>query len=283
MRLKIQYLIVTMLTFSIFSPQPAEALTNTSWDSKTVLKGEVLIAKGETVTVAPNTKIKVAPGTKITVLGTLLATSGLTLTGKSWTGLNVKGVANLKNFSLTGASTPFYVESTGSLTINQGKFSNLAGASNVEGKFVANGITYEKPAGNGINSNNPSASIFIENSTFTSSVKNNGDFFGLSAAKTFSLTNSSITGVHCALHVQGVTNMKLDKDTISGNVYGFMMYGSSLEGKKTITNTIIKNNEYGIDEGSAKNKNGTIFISNSTIKDNGKDLQIFTGAIKVKK
>jgi len=77
--------------------------------------------------------------------------------------------------------------------------------------------------------------------------------------------------------------MKLDKDTISGNVYGFMMYGSSLEGKKTITNTTIKNNEYGIDEDSARNKNGPIFISNSTIKDNVKDLQLFTTAIKVKK
>lgn len=272
-----------MLVTLFLIPQNAVALTNTSWDSKTVLKGEVLIAKGETVTVAPSTKIKVAPGTKITVLGTLLAPSGLTLTGKSWAGLSVKGVANLKNFTLSGASTPFFVESTGSLTINQGKFSNLSGASNVEGKFVATGLTYEKPAGNGINSNNPSASIAIENSTFTSSAKNNGDFFGLSGAKSFSLTNSSITGVHCALHVQGVTNMKLDKDTISGNVYGFMMYGSSLDGKKTITNTTIKNNEYGIDEGSARNKNGPILISNSIIKDNGKDLQLFTGAIKVKK
>ena len=280
---KIYSLTTAILVTLFLIPQTAEALTNASWDSKTVLKGEVLIAKGETVTVAPNTKIKVAPGTKITVLGTLLAPSGLTLTGKSWTGLSIKGVAKLKNFSLSGASTPFLVESTGSLTINQGKFNNLSGASNVEGKFVATGLTYEKPAGNGINSNNPSASIAIKDSTFTSSAKYNGDFFGLSGAKSFSLTNSSITGVHCALHVQGVTNMKLDKDTISGNVYGFMMYGSSLDGKKTITNTTIKNNEYGIDEGSARNKNGPILISNSIIKDNGKDLQLFTGAIKVKK
>lgn len=283
MPLKIYSYIVVIFSMLLLLPNIAIALSASSWDSKTVLKGEVIIPKGETVTVAPNTKIIVAPGTKITILGTLLAPSGLTLTGKSWTGLNVRGIANFKNLSLSGASTPFLVERTGSLTINQGKFFNLAGASNVEGKFVASGLSYEKPAGNGINSNNPSASISIDNSTFTSSAKNNGDFFGLSGVKSFTLTNSSITGVHCALHVQDVTNMKLDKDTISGNVYGFMMYGSSPIGKKTITNTTIKNNEYGIDEGSAKNKNGPILISNSLIKGNGKDLQLYTGAIKVKK
>jgi len=272
-----------VITIVILYPTISYASSNNTWDSKTNLKGDVVIPAGKTITVAPNTKINVAPGTKITILGNLNAPSGLTLTGNSWTGLHVKGKANLKNFTLTGATTPFYVDTTGTFTINGGKISNVAGPSVVAGKFVTNSLNYEKPAGNGINTNGKTGTITIDKSKFTSSAKNNGDFFGLTGVKSFSLTNSSITGSHCAFHVQEMESMKLDNITITGNVYAAMLYGSSMSGAKTINKAVIKNNEFGIDEGSAKNRNGNILITNSTISGNGKDLQLYTTAIKVKK
>lgn len=71
--------------------------------------------------------------------------------------------------------------------------------------------------------------------------------------------------------------MKLDKNEIYENSYGFMMYGSNDTGTKTITNTSIKNNEFGFDEGSASTRNGAILISNSTIKKTVRTL-VFTQA-----
>jgi len=59
------------------------------------------------------------------------------------------------------------------------------------------------------------------------------------------------------------------------------MYGSSNVGKKTITNTIIKNNSFGFDEGSSSTQNGSILISNSTIRGNGKDLGLYTGKVSI--
>lgn len=90
-----------------------------------------------------------------------------------------------------------------------------------------------------------------------------------------------MTGSHCAFHVLGLTSMKLNNDTIHGNSYGFMMYGSSNSGSKSISNTSIKNNLVGFDEGSASTHNGVIMISHSAISSNGQDLGLYTGKVKI--
>ena len=70
--------------------------------------------------------------------------------------------------------------------------------------------------------------------------------------------------------------MKLDRVVMENNAYGFMMYGSSDSGLRTITNTTITNNDFGFDEGSSFTKNGPIKISNSFLKNNKTDLGLFT-------
>jgi hypothetical protein len=258
--------------------QAAPALT---WDSATVIKGQVNIPVGQIVTVAPNTKIIVADGARITVSGTLNAPTGLTLSGKSWDGFVVIGSATISNFVESGASRPFQVGPAGSLTIHGGNVSGVNGSSDVEGTLLADALHYDKRAGAGINSNNGTGSITIDRSVLTGAGRNTGDFFGLFGAKSITLTNSQMTGAHCAFHVLGVENMKLDHDNIYGNSYGFMMYGSSNTGTKTITNTTIKNNLFGFDEGSSSTHNGPILISNSLIAGNNQNLGLYTGKVKI--
>lgn len=271
---------VSMFLASFFATT-SHAVAPIQWNSATVLKGQVTIPAGEVVTVAPNTKIKVQDGTQITVIGTLNAPAGLSLTGNTWVGLTVVGSATISNFDESGATTPFRVGPKGSLEIHGGNVSGINGNSDVEGTLVAESLHYDKGEGAGINSNNGTGSITIDRSVLTGAGRNTGDFFGLYGAKSITLTNSQMTGSHCAFHVMGLQNMKLDHDTITGNSYGFMMYGSSQSGTKTISNTTIKNNLFGFDEGSAATHNGPILISHSIITGNSTNLGLFTGKVKI--
>jgi hypothetical protein len=207
--------IVVVLSGLAVTSSSAHAATNTAatkieWNSQTVLKGQVTIPIGQTVTVAPNTKIIAKDGTKIIIDGRLIALSGFSLTGKSWSGLVVTGTALLSDFHETGASTSFRVGPTGSLTIHGGDISGVLGASDVEGKFLADSLRYDKGAGGGINSNNGTGSITIDNSFLTGAGRESGDFFGLYGIQSITLTNSKMTGAHCAFHVTGLQDMKLD-------------------------------------------------------------------------
>jgi len=262
-------------------PANAYASSITAWNSTTVLQGHVVIPVGQTVTVAPNTKITVPDGTLITVNGKLTAPDGLSLSGKSWGGLVVTGEAVLTNFQESGATASFQVATSGSLTIHGGSISGVHGASTVEGSFVANSLHYDKGSGGGIDSNNGTGSITIDHSVLTGAGRNTGDFFELNSVKTIILSNSQMTGAHCAFHVLALKNMKLNHNSIYENSYGFMMYGSSTAGTKTIDNTTIRDNMVGFDEGSSSTKNGSIIITHSLISHNGKNLGLYTGKVKI--
>lgn len=258
---------------------PAQAKTNLLWNSQTQIKGTVTIPVGETVTVAPSSVIKLSPGSQIVVNGELLAPGGLTLVGTNWNGLVVVGSATISAFNESGAKMPFRVAGGGKLTIHGGTISGVNGSSEVEGLLKADGITYNKGSGVGISSNNGTADISIDHSTLLGAGRNSGDFFGIYGAKSITLTNSQMAGAHCAFHVMGLQNMKLNNDNIHNNAYGFMMYGSSAIGTRSITNTSIANNNFGFDEGGASTKNGVITISHSYIKKNGQDLGLATGKV----
>lgn len=259
----------------------AQASTSVQWNSQTKITGVVTIPADSVVTVAPGTKITVGKGAKVVVLGQLLAPNGLTLTGSDWQGLVVKGSASLTNFVEKGARQSFYVTTGGVLDITGGDISGIKGESLVDGTFTAKNIQYVKGPGNGITSSEVSGSISVDGSKFSGPSRGAGDFFSISAGELLAVTNSSITKVHCAFHITGIKNMQLDNVDIENNAYGFMMYGSSDAGTKTIKNTTITNNDFGFDEGGSYRQNGVITISNSYIKKNGTDLGIYTKKIIV--
>lgn len=260
---------------------PAQAATAVEWNSKTKITGIVKIPLKSIVTVAPNTKITVGAGGKIIVLGQLLAPAGLTLVGEDWEGLEVKGSAVLTNFVEKGARRSFFVAAGGSLKINGGDISGVEGPSQVDGTFIAKNLRYDKGSGNGITSVLESGSISVDGGEFFGASRGAGDFFALSAGQSLSVTNSSITKTHCAFHITGLKNMTLKNVSIDNNAYGFMMYGSSESGIRSIKDTTITNNDFGFDEGSTFTKNGTITISNSYIKKNQVDLGLFSGKVVI--
>ncbi|MCX6436945.1 MAG: hypothetical protein NTW39_06040 [Actinobacteria bacterium] len=279
MKLKpVAILVALLLTTPLTT---ADAVTAMQWNSQTKISGVVTIPVGTIVTVAPGTKITVGAGAKIIVLGQLLAPKGLTLTGSNWKGLVVSGSAVLTDFVEKGALQPFYVTAGGSLDINGGNISGINGASLVDGTFTAKNLHYVKGSGDGITSTKASGSISVDAGKFSGPGRGVGDFFSLSAGELLKVTNSSITKVHCAFHITGLKNMQLDGVNIENNAYGFMMYGSSDAGARTITNTTITNNDFGFDEGASSIKNGAITISNSYIKNNKKDLGLFTNKVTI--
>lgn len=274
---------VTAVITSLFliPLSPAQASTSIQWNSTTRIDGVVTIASRSVVTVAPGTKITVGDGGKIIVLGKLLAPQGLTLVGSNWEGLVVKGSAVLTNFIEKGARQSLYVAAGGSLKITGGDISGIRGPSQIDGTFIAKNLRYEKGSGDGITSYKQSGIISVDGGTFSGSARGAGDFFSLSAGQSLTVTNSSITKVHCAFHITGLTNMQLDNVVIDNNAYGFMMYGSSESGSRTIRNTTITNNDFGFDEGSSFTKNGSISISNSYIGNNKTDLGLFTKKVTI--
>jgi len=273
---------MALIAFLFVAPSTsAHAATNVEWNSQTKITGVVTIPADTVVTVAPNTKITVAAGAKVVVLGQLLAPKGLTLTGSDWQGLVVNGSAVLTNFVEKGARQSFYVATGGTLEISGGNISGVKGASLVDGTFTAKNINYVKGRGDGITSSKVTGSISVDGSKFSGPARGSGDFFSLSNGQSLTVTNSSVTKVHCAFHITGLKNMHLDNVNIENNAYGFMMYGSANDGVRTITNSTITNNDFGFDEGTTYTKNGVITISNSYIQKNKTDLGLFTKKVTI--
>lgn len=269
--------VIPLVTLLLVTPlTTAHAATSLEWNSQTKITGVVTILADTVVTVAPGTIITVADGAKIVVLGQLLAPKGLTLTGNDWHGLVINGSAVLTDFVEKGANQSFHVAAGGSLEINGGDISGIKGESLVDGTFKAKNIKYVKGPGNGITSSQDSGSVTVDGGKFSGVARGAGDFFSFSAGQSLTVTNSSVTKVHCAFHITGIKNMRLDNVLIENNAYGFMMYGSSSAGVRTIKNTTITNNDFGFDEGGSFTRNGLITISNSYIKKNKKDLGLFT-------
>jgi len=196
---------VILIAFALVVPlTTAHAATSVKWNSRTKIMGTVTIPVDTVVTVAPNTKITVGKGAKVVVLGQLLAPKGLTLTGSDWQGLVIKGSAVLTNFVEVGARESFFVETGGVLEINGGDISGIKGPSSVDGTFTAKNITYIKGPGGGITSSKATGSISVDGGKFSGPGRGVGDFFSVSDAELLSVTNSSITAVHCAFHITGL-------------------------------------------------------------------------------
>jgi hypothetical protein len=279
MKLKTAIAAITCLLIAPLTS--ANAATDVQWNSQTKIAGVVTIPTDTVVTVAPGTKITVGAGAKVVVLGQLLAPKGLTLTGKDWQGLVVNGSATLTDFVEKGARQSFYVATGGVLNITGGDISGIKGESVVDGTFTAKNIKYVKGQGDGITSAKSTGSISVDGGKFSGPARGAGDFFSLSNGQLLSVSNSSVTKVHCAFHITGLKNMQLDNVNIENNAYGFMMYGSSDAGTRTIKNTTITNNDFGFDEGGTYTKNGAITISGSYIGKNKTDLGLYTKKVTI--
>jgi hypothetical protein len=236
-----------------------------------------------TVTIANAAQITVASGVSITVAGTLIATTGSThakISGTGWTGIlvaaggtltadsldlsgasmDVTGTATYSNGTISAASAPIHVEAGGSLTMNTVTVTGTLAPSSIDGNFTASHLDYDRNGGEGLTIANAASVVKIDNSTFHGADVDTGDFIVTNACASLTMTYTTITGCHCAYHFNGITSFDLENMNLTGDSYGFMMYGSSAtSGTRVFKNSnVVSMAAAGISESGT---NGAITVS----------------------
>jgi hypothetical protein len=270
-------------------------ITNETWSDGKALSGAIVIMSGGTVTIAPGAKITAAAGTSILVQGTITASSQTThasITGTGWSGITVAsgGTMSLVGVDLAGAglvvkggaaaasydygaisaaSVPFSTETGGKLTSSHSTVS-AAGSSSNAGELDLSYVDYNTNGAEGIYTTAAGAILKIDDSRLYGVGNTGGDMISVSGASLVHLAYSEIHSVHCAFHFNAVDTVDISYMDIHDSSYGFMLYGSSMTGTRTIASSNIYNNvAYGADEGSAGTVNGNITFENGYWANNG--------------
>jgi hypothetical protein len=237
--------------------------------------GSVTIASGVTVTIAPGATVTVAAGSTITVAGTLSGTSATThaiLTGTGWTALTVAsggslaltavditgaatvlqtqagaGTVEYDQGTITGATTPFDVAAGTTLGTKNATVTGTLGTSHVAGSLVASYLDYDSNGNEGIVTTDPTATESIEDSKLHGSGPVADMVVSAQGAASIHIAYTDITNVHCGFHFDALDALDVSYSNVETNAYGFMLYGSSGAGPRTITYSNIDQNQIAFD------------------------------------
>jgi hypothetical protein len=272
--------------------------SNATWSDGQMLSGSVTIAPGATVTIAAGATVTLAAGAVVTVQGVLTASSATPthakLTGSGWGGIVVAngGTMTLDGVDLTGVTAaqataldvqkgattaeyddgtidsptvPFDVEAGGALTMKHATVVKAGGSSILAGTLTAQFLDYDSNGHEGISAGDPAAALSIEDSKLHGSGPG-ADMLVASGAASFHVAYTDITSVHCAFHFNDITAFDISYSNVEGNAWGFMLYGSSGAGPRTISYSNIDNDaSYAYD---AEGNNGPITVDNCYVSGN---------------
>ena len=260
-----------------------------TWASGKQITGALVIAPGVTVTIDPGAAITVADGAKITVGGTLkgksTAAAHAKLSGAAWggvvveqggtlgldgvdlvnaaTALDVKGGNTAATFSggvITAPTSPFSVAIGGRLAIDHSSVTGAKGMSSVGGAFTASYLDYDSNGNEGIAAIDASAVLTIDDSKLHGTSNSGGDMIVANNAASVHIAHSEISKCHCAFHFNAITSFDVSFMNVHDDSYGFMMYGSSTAGKRTVADSNFTTlASAGIDEAGT---NGAIAVTN---------------------
>ena len=251
------------------SSDAAVIVASGTWADGEKLSGNIVIASGSTVTVAPGATIAIEAGTTITVAGALegnsVSPTRAKVAGTAWTGIVVApgGVLSLDGVDIAGASTaldvqrgakaeyddgnidgaamPFDVEAGGALTTRSSTVTRTQGSSEIAGAFTASHLDYDAGYNSGIITMDPAATLSVEDSTLHGSGPS-GDFLvSQGGAATFHVAYTDISNVHCAFHFDTITSFDISYTSVHQDAYGFMLYGSGGAGPRTVKYSNIDN------------------------------------------
>jgi hypothetical protein len=280
-----------------------------TWADGKQITGNVVIATGATVTIAPGASIHVANGATITVQGKLQAqakSQHAKLAGDAWGGIVVSGGAlDLEGVDLTNAataisvqsgmasyrygtvanSTPFRVEVEGQLTVAHSAVTGSKAPSAILGDFTATFMDYEAGPAEAILAQDPGATLSLEDSTIHGIGNEDNDLVAARSAASIHVAYVELTHAHCGFHFDSVGSFDVSFVSVHDGAYGMMLYGSSSDGTRTVTNSnIFGNHGAGIDEGNPNTVNGVITISDGYWANNGSstgdNIHEFTGQIR---
>jgi hypothetical protein len=280
------------------STAPPVISSSETWKDGEELTTSVTIAPGAVVTIAPGATIHASYGVVITVQGTLTAAGGTEAaisSPTSWAGILVDsgGTLTLTNVDLTntsvgaisvnagaatasydsgtiaGSAAPFAVQAGAKLTTAHATVKGSLGTSRIQGELDASYLDYDSNGNDGLTAESDSAVLSVEDSELHGISGQYGDMIvSYEGAGTIHVAYTEIKTVHCAFHIQRMTNLDVSYVNATGNSYGFMFYGSLDQGTKTVTAMNIDGQlQWGIDEEDGV-VNGPIAITNCYIANN---------------
>ena len=254
---------------------------DTTWADGQTIGMSVTIAPGVTVTIAPGATVTVAAGSTIAVAGTLTASSATThakLTGTSWTALSVAsgGTLTLDGVDITGAgtalqtqagavsaeyddgtitaaATPFDIAKGTTLVTKSSAVTGTLGTSRVAGSLVASYLDYNSNGNEGITTTDPTATESIEDSKLHGSGPVADMVVSATGAASIHIAYTDITNVHCGFHFDTVDAFDVSYSNIETNSYGFMLYGSSGTGTRSVTYSNVDQNTIAFDTTAGNN------------------------------
>jgi hypothetical protein len=235
--------------------------------------------------------VTLASGATIAVAGTLTASSATgthaKLTGTSWGGvvvntggtLSLDGVdisgastalqtstgaakAEYDDGTITGASEPFNVAAATTLGTKHATVTGTKGSSRIAGSFVASYLDYDSNGNEGIVTIDPTATESIEDSNLHGSGPVADMVVSATGAASIHIAYTNITNVHCAFHFDAIDAFDISYANIETNAYGFMLYGSSGSGTRSVTFSNIDQNQIAYD---TQGNNGPITFDNDYV------------------
>jgi hypothetical protein len=234
------------------------------------------------VTIAPGATVNLAASAVINVDGTLTASSATgthaKLTGSSWTGISVAsgGTLTLDGVDITGASTalatltgatdaeyddgtitgsatPFNIAKGTTLGTKHATVTGTLGTSRVAGAFVASFLDYDSNGNEGITTIDPTATESIEDSKLHGSGPVADMVVSATGAASIHIAYTDITNVHCGFHFDAIDAFDVSYSNIETNSFGFMLYGSSGSGTRSVTYSNVDQNQIAYDTTSGNN------------------------------
>jgi hypothetical protein len=220
--------------------------------------------------------VTVAANAAITVQGTLTASSATPthakLTGTSWTGivvgsggtLTLDGVditnattalqtsagavkAEYDDGTITASGTPFNLAKGTALGTKHATVTGTKGASQIAGSFTASFLDYDSNGNEGIVTTDPTATESIEDSKLHGSGPVADMVVSAGGAASIHVAYTDITSVHCAFHFDAIDAFDISYANVQSNSYGFMLYGSSGNGTRSVTYSNIDQNQIAYD------------------------------------
>ena len=131
--------------------------------------------------------------------------------------------------------------------------SGTLGTSHIAGAFVASFLDYDSNGNEGLVTTDATATESIEDSKLHGSGPVADMVVSATGAASIHIAYTDITNVHCGFHFDAIDAFDLSYSNIETNSFGFMLYGSSGSGTRSVTYSNVDQNQIAYDTTSGNN------------------------------
>jgi hypothetical protein len=149
--------------------------------------------------------------------------------------------------TISAAATPFNVAATTTLGTKHATVTGTLGTSRIAGSFVASYLDYDSNGHEGLVTTDPTATESIEDSKLHGSGPVADMVVSATGAASIHIAYTDITNVHCGFHFDAIDAFDVSYTNVESNSYGFMLYGSSGTGTRSVTYSNVDQNQIAYD------------------------------------